>query len=78
MTQETLGQSAIPTRREQELELEVWKGRMREIQANANLIQAQSQLLNIQARECQENITKLEAVLKPADVQPTPLKAVEG
>lgn len=66
------------TKREQELELEVWRGRMREIQVGANLLQTQGQLLNIQAKECQDNIAKLEADLKPADVQPAPLKAVEG
>lgn len=69
-----------PSKREQELELEVWRARMREAQLGARALQAESQLIAINARECQGKIAELEASIKAlTEPAPTmPLKAVEG
>lgn len=50
--------------RELELELEVWRGRMNLAQTTANAINLQTQLLQLQAKECNENIARLELALK--------------
>ena len=65
------------TKREQELELEVWKSRMQTVHATVDALNMKGRLLQIEAKECQDNIKRLEDLLKPEDAQPAPLKAVE-
>lgn len=69
-----------PTKREQELELEIWRSRMRETQMAARALQAEGQLLNIQAKEVSEHVKRLEASIKALSetVETKPLQAVGG
>lgn len=62
------------TKRENELELEVWNARMHTVQADANTLNVQSNLLQIRAKECQENIARLEGVLKAEEKKDVPVQ----
>lgn len=67
------------TKRESELELEVWRARMQTVQADANTLNVQSNLLQIRAKECQDNIARLEGALKAEEKKDAPdPKAVEA
>ena len=63
-------QSEPTTKRELELELQVWQERMNSCSNAAEAIKAQGQLLQLQAREAQQNIARLEAALKAANEAP--------
>lgn len=52
-----------PTKRERELELQIWRERMSAIQNASQTLQIQAQLLQHQAKECQAEIARLEAAL---------------
>lgn len=60
------------TKRENELELEVWRSRIQTVQADANTLNLQSNLLQIRAKECQDNIVRLEMALKAEEKKDAP------
>lgn len=71
-----------------ELQLTLWRERMGAVQLKSSLLQAQTTLLQLEAKECQGEIARLDAALKeeaknaPQDTTPSetepPLRAVAG
>lgn len=55
---------SAPTKRELELELQVWQERKNTIQNGVAALNAQGQLLQIQSREAHDNIERLTNLLK--------------
>lgn len=62
------------SKREVELELTLWRERAMAVKNAAQGLQTQAQLFQLQAKECQENVERLEAALRaipaPAEVHP--------
>lgn len=70
---------ANATKREAELELLLWRDRAETVKIQAANLNMQAQLLQLQSKECADNITRCEAELKafdtPAEGQPKPVVA---
>lgn len=60
---------ANATKREAELELQLWKERAQAVQAQAGSLNLQAQLLQLQSKECADNVTRLEAEVKALEAQ---------
>lgn len=54
----------MSSKRELELELELWASRIETVKMAARAIQAEGQALNAQMKECQENVARLQAALR--------------
>lgn len=64
---------AVPTevqatsKRELELELQLWRERLQSVQNSAQAVNLQAQLLQFQAQECKANVARLEEMLLPKE-----------
>lgn len=54
---------ATQTTRELELQLTLWRERLGAAQLKAQLIQAQTSLLQVEGRDCQAELSRIEALL---------------
>ena len=69
MEQQTKSAELIAAERKTlETEYQLWTERASAVQARANAIQTETQLLQIQHRECVQNVERLRELLKPAAV----------